>query len=213
MVAGVSPETSLAWISAVSVSGSVPRIVASAWLPSLNETVSEPPSPASSTTWLLVRIRPSELRMMPEPEPEPWLPITSIFTTEGSTLAATAWTLPSAAGVLGVSTTLDADAVDPGVADDVLSSCQEVYAAAPTTPAPAPTSREVATTVLANTMRRPRGEVVGGCGGVGEEVAAGPACGRQDGGFGGIGAVSFTRTTMAGPSVTILRHRWVSQKN
>ena len=45
---------------------------ASAWLPSLKVTRRVPPSPASSTTWLLVRIWPSELRMMPEPEPAPW---------------------------------------------------------------------------------------------------------------------------------------------
>ena len=61
--------------------------------------------------------------MMPEPEPAPWLPLTSIFTTEGSTLAATASTLPSAAGALGVSTTLEvvvaADALEP---DDEPSS-------------------------------------------------------------------------------------------
>ena len=67
-----------------------------------------PPSAASSTTWLLVRIWPSEVRMMPEPEPAPWLPLTSILTTEGSTLAATDSTLPSVAGVFGVSTTLAA---------------------------------------------------------------------------------------------------------
>jgi hypothetical protein len=33
--------------------------------------------------------------MMPDPEPAPWAPLTSIFTTDGSTLEATAWTLPS----------------------------------------------------------------------------------------------------------------------
>ena len=40
-----------------------------------------PPSPATSTTWLLVRIRPSAVRMMPDPEPEPSAPETSICTT------------------------------------------------------------------------------------------------------------------------------------
>ena len=43
----------------------------SAVVPSLKLTVSRPPSPATSTTWLLVRISPSALRMMPEPEPWP----------------------------------------------------------------------------------------------------------------------------------------------
>ena len=42
MVAGVSPQTSSAWITAVSVSGSVPRILAGADVPSLNETLIEP---------------------------------------------------------------------------------------------------------------------------------------------------------------------------
>ena len=37
--------------------------------------------------------------MMPEPEPAPWAPLTSIFTTDGSTLAATASTLPSSGRV------------------------------------------------------------------------------------------------------------------
>ena len=69
MVAGVRPLTSSAWMTAVSVSGSVPRILAGADVPSLKETEIVPESPATSTTWLLVRIWPSELRMMPEPEP------------------------------------------------------------------------------------------------------------------------------------------------
>ena len=95
--------------------------------------------------------------MMPEPEPAPWAPLTSIFTTDGSTLAATAWTLPSAAGVLGVSTTLDAVGVEALlVPEAVSSSCQAVYAAAPPTPAPPPTRREAATTDPAKTTRRLR---------------------------------------------------------
>ena len=94
-------------MTAVSVSGSVPTTVALADVPSLKKTVIEPPSPAIAATWLLVRISPSELRMMPEPEPAPWLPLTSILTTEGSTLAATCSTEPSAAGESGVSTTCE----------------------------------------------------------------------------------------------------------
>ena len=59
-----------------------------------------PPSSAASTTWLLVRISPSSLRMMPEPEPPaPSAPATLIFTTEGRTDAATASGEPSGAGV------------------------------------------------------------------------------------------------------------------
>ena len=70
MVAGVRPLTSSAWITAVSVSGSVPDDLGR-WraMPSLKDTSSSPESPATSTTWLLVRIWPSEVRMMPEPEP------------------------------------------------------------------------------------------------------------------------------------------------
>src|SRR3954464_1943928 len=71
MVAGVRPDTPWALITAVSVSGSLPSTVALAEEPSLNDTLSEPPLPASATTWLLVRIVPSELRTMPEPEPAP----------------------------------------------------------------------------------------------------------------------------------------------
>ena len=63
--------------------------------------------------------------MMPEPEPAPWLPLTSILTTEGSTLAATDSTLPSVAGESGVSTTLAAVGdVDGLVEPDESSSCQ-----------------------------------------------------------------------------------------
>ena len=157
MVAGVRPETFSALMSAVSVSGSVPSTCASAWLPSLKVTRSVPPSPASSTTWLLVRIWPSELRMMPEPDPAPWAPLTSIFTTDGSTLAATASTLPFVAGAFGVSTTFAVVGVaalpEP---EDEPSSCQAVYAAAPPTPAPPPTRREAATIDPAKTTRRLR---------------------------------------------------------
>src|SRR4029079_8641432 len=89
IVAGVSPDTPWAWISAVAVSGSVPSTLAVAWEPSLNETLSEPPLPASATTWLLVRILPSSLRMMPDPLPEPSGPLTLIITTAGRTFRAT----------------------------------------------------------------------------------------------------------------------------
>ena len=204
MVAGVRPETFSAWMSAVSVSGSVPSIFASAWLPSLKVTRRVPPSPASSTTWLLVRIWPSELRMMPEPEPAPWAPLTSIFTTDGSTLAATAWTLPSAAGVLGVLTTLEVVGVaalpEP---EDESSSCQAVYAAAPPTPAPPPTRREAATSDPAKATRRlglSLGRVAGGgvAGALGTDC---PSYGRHVGGVAGGGGsgvvspVSVTTTT------------------
>ena len=74
MVAAVRSLTPSALITAVSVSGSVPRMVAAALVPSAKSTVILPLSPATSTTWLLVRIVPSEVRMMPEPDPAPSVP-------------------------------------------------------------------------------------------------------------------------------------------
>ena len=154
MVAGVRSLTPSALISAVSVSGSVPSTVASAVEPSLNATEMLPPSPAASTTWLLVRISPSELRMMPEPEPAPWAPATLIFTTDGSTSWATCSTEPLAAGASPRSTTAEA------FGDDVDRSAplglHSFQPAAPAMPAPAPTTSEAATTDAANAPGRRR---------------------------------------------------------
>ena len=100
-VALVRPLTPLAWITARSVTGSRPTMLAVAVLPSLSVTeMLPPPEAASATTWLLVRIRPSDESTMPVPSPPPWAVVTSIETTLGSTAAATASTEPSAAGVL-----------------------------------------------------------------------------------------------------------------
>ena len=91
----------MAWITARSVTGSRPTMVAEAVLPSLSVTeMLPPPSAASATTWLLVRISPSDESTMPVPSPPPWAVLTSIETTLGSTAAATASTEPSAAVVL-----------------------------------------------------------------------------------------------------------------
>ena len=78
-------ETPSALITAMSVSGSVPTTLAFLVVPSLKFTVIEPLSPAPATTWLLVRISPSLLSTMPEPEPAPDWPETLTLTTEGST--------------------------------------------------------------------------------------------------------------------------------
>ena len=62
------------------------------------------PPLAASTTWLLVRIRPSEDRMIPEPSSDARPMSVSSFTTLGTTLAATCSTDPAgrlAAGTLG----------------------------------------------------------------------------------------------------------------
>ena len=96
-------------MTAVSVSGSVPTMVALAWVPSLKATSISPESPAMAATWLLVRIWPSDDRMMPEPEPAPSGPDTSIFTTDGSTFWATCSTEPSPDVAAGVSTTGDVE--------------------------------------------------------------------------------------------------------
>ncbi len=71
-VAGVRFFTPCAWTTAVSVRGSVPSTFAVACEPSLKEMSIWPSLPARAATWLLVRILPSRLRMIPEPEPDPW---------------------------------------------------------------------------------------------------------------------------------------------
>jgi len=153
MVAGVRPLTSSAWMTAVSVSGSTPTMLALACDPSVKDTSIEPESPTSSTTWLLVRIWPSEVRMIPDPEPAPSGPDTSISTTDGSTCWATDSTEPSPDAAAGALTT---GAVLCGAAalDVSLPDCWEVHTAAPATPAPAPTRSDAVTTEAANARRR-----------------------------------------------------------
>src|SRR5829696_6614208 len=144
--------------------------------PSLNETLSSPDPPATATTWLFVRILPSRLRMIPEPEPWPFGPLTLIMTTEGSTLWATFSIEPVAA----------ACAVVPPVwvstGEDRTSSCVDVQTAAPPAPAAPPTSRLAATTVAASP--RPRGPLrerrSGGRTGV---VTSRPPVGRRSPGW------------------------------
>ncbi len=93
---GVRPETFCARITARSELGSRPTIDAGAVVPSWNTAVTVPASAASSTTWLLVSSRPSELRTIAEPSPDEAGPSTRSCTTLGSTRAATAST-----GVVG----------------------------------------------------------------------------------------------------------------
>jgi hypothetical protein len=68
--AAASPVLPSALMTARSVFGSVPMISALVLVPSLKATVMVPSSPATSTTWLLVRMSPSLLMMMPVPEPD-----------------------------------------------------------------------------------------------------------------------------------------------
>ena len=89
-VAGFFPDTPEALMTARSVAGSRPTMVAEAVEPSVNLTLMVPaPSAAASTTWLLVTIVPSERRMTPEPVSPPWPASTVIETTLGETAAAT----------------------------------------------------------------------------------------------------------------------------
>ena len=92
--AGVRPETPSALITARSSVAVVPTTVADAVVPSLNRTSRVV---APSTTWLLVRIRPSAVRMTPEPSPPLCAELASTDTVDGSTLAATSWTEPAGA--------------------------------------------------------------------------------------------------------------------
>ncbi len=107
---GVRPDASCARTTAMSLLGSVPTTVNVVVRPSANVTfVWAPPGPpgvslAAATTWLFVRIRPSEDRMMPEPSSDCRPRSTSNLTTLGTTLAATCSTEPAgrlAAGTLG----------------------------------------------------------------------------------------------------------------
>ena len=189
-----------AWITAVSVSGSVPRILAVAVRAVVEGTRIVPALPATSTTWLLVRILPSELRMMPEPEPDSCGPVTSILTTEGSTCCATCSTEPLGAVPAGALTTCEV--VRPSAKPVVEPGCHSSQAAAPPTPAAPPTSSEAVTTDAANAPRRGRRP-----GGVppGPVAESGAGAGAGAGAGGKRGDVSFMAPTMPDVPVTHLR--------
>ena len=74
--------------TAMSVSGSRPRMRAGTWRPSFSDRSI---AVAPSTTWLLVSTRPSGERIVPEPEPcAPWrVPRTRTCTTDGETASTT----------------------------------------------------------------------------------------------------------------------------
>ncbi len=93
-VAGVSPLTPLAWITARSLASSRPTIFAGVILPLPKVTVMLSPAvAAAATTWLLVRISPLEEMMIPLPSsPVPSAALTEIVTTDGRILAAAAVT-------------------------------------------------------------------------------------------------------------------------
>ena len=237
MVAGVRFETPSAWTTAVSVSGSVPRTLAGACEPSLKSMLIWPSLPARAATWLLVRILPSALRMMPEPDPEPPEPLTLIFTTEGRTFAATFSMEPvAAAGTAELSRCVT-------MGDEAAAlSWVDVHAAAPPTPAAPPTSRLATTTDAASPL--PRGCFCCGASGAATESSVGvpapngrvsspvsadvekPNGDQVAGGAGGSGLRSWPGCgscppygdsllmplTLTGESVTFLRRRWAPSK-
>ena len=82
-------------MTAMSVMGSRPTIVALELLPSWKVTVSLPPLATSATTWLFVRMCPSVSRRMPDPSPALEPLDSRIETTLGSTSDATAATVPA----------------------------------------------------------------------------------------------------------------------
>src|SRR5262245_12381952 len=183
--AGFRLLTPDALITARSELGSRPRISALAVLPSLNVTRSWPPLAASSTTWLLVRICPSELMITPEPSPAPPWPLTSIETTLGRTAAATWLTEPSAEDFESLPET--AVPLSELTVDDELSLFSAFAVTAPTPPPIRPAAR-IAATTAADTLRGRRsgdpqavGSLPGGGGSkanpsVGDSSVCVPAC-------------------------------------
>src|SRR4051794_38046880 len=171
--AGLSPDTLFALMTARSVTGSLPTTVAVAVEPSLKLTEMSPFCCARSTTWLFVRISPSEVRMIPEPEPPvpPGL-TTVICTTDGSTAFATASGERDCTGVVsresvvsGLELVLD-PVLSEGVVVElvvVVSPCVALYAAAPPMPPAAPSSSAPTRTPAAAPCPRP--PLLGGAGG------------------------------------------------
>src|SRR5262252_5583808 len=82
-----------ALMTARSVCGSRPVIVAGAVCPSAYSTSTEPPLAAIAMTWLLVKMYPSDRMISPDPVPLPPCPLAEIVTTEGMTSSATEMTL------------------------------------------------------------------------------------------------------------------------
>src|SRR3954468_16491072 len=146
IVAGCSPETPSALITARSVTGSVPTIVAFLAEPSLKLTVIWPPWPTEAT-WLFVRISPSDLITMPDPDPCSWEFATLILTTEGRTEAATCSTESAAGGTSLRLTTGELvlpDAVEVAAESSPPRLSTAVNPAAPATPATPPTASAAA---------------------------------------------------------------------
>ena len=114
--------------------------------PSDSVTVTES---APATTWLLVRIRPSELMITPEPMPSPFASRTLICTTLGVTFATTADTsVPSV------------PAVDEVVVAEVVAVgwlAPSLPISAPTVPPTPPATSAAAATAATAPRRKRRG--------------------------------------------------------
>src|SRR6478672_8017994 len=128
------------------------------WAPPAGAGAGGPPglSFAAATTWLFVRIRPSEDRTMPEPSSDCLPRSTSSLTTLGTTLAATCSIEPAgrlAAGTLG------ANPVELELADG-RSGC-----ASSATPPPIPA--DTIATATAPAVKAPARERLWGIGGNG----------------------------------------------
>ena len=154
-VALVRPWTPAILMTARSVTGSRPTMLA-VWVePSLRVAVIEPaPSAASATTWLLVRTSPSEDSTMPLPSPPPCWVLTSMETTLGSTAAATCSTEPFGALLAGPETPVPASDV-PAVGSAAPFPSSPAVSAAPAPPPTRPAAR--ATAPSRATPRRGRG--------------------------------------------------------
>ena len=130
--------------------------------------------------------------MIPEPDPAPRAPATSILTTDGSTFAATCSTEPAGASESGVSTTCDVVRVPGLPALEDPSSSSALQAAAPPTPAAPPATSAVAMTAAARPARRGRRWTGSGAvivvAWVGGPSGGGPCgAGKEENGFCGPG--------------------------
>lgn len=145
----------------MSLAGSAPTTVNGAVRPSEKVTVVAGLAPSVSmlpgmeTTWLLVRISPSEVRMIPEPSSFARPRSVSSFTTLGTTFAATCSVDPTgalAAGWVGAAAPIAlVTVVDPAMPPDGA----EIRATVPPIPAESTESATAPTTSAPVRPRRP----------------------------------------------------------
>ena len=151
-VAGVSPDTPAALITARSSVGSAPTTAAVAVVPSLNCTCR---LVAPVITWLFVRISPSADRMTPEPSPALLDEDDNTDTTDGNRVAATCSTEPSGAAARFADTTgADDWGKDPlGLAP--VRAAPDVNRPWTAAPAKPPTTANTTVATVSSVLRRP----------------------------------------------------------